>query len=79
MVVERKVRLHNLSEIKDFILIAGKYQCDIKVKTRGKIVDGKSMMGIISLVGHQPLTVVAEGDDACEFVGHLDLTEYLYQ
>ncbi len=79
MVVERKVRLHSLNEIKDFIVMAGKYQCDIKVKTRGKIVDGKSMMGIISLVGRKPLTVVAEGDDACEFVGQLDRTKYLYQ
>ncbi|MDD4679785.1 MAG: HPr family phosphocarrier protein [Clostridia bacterium] len=79
MVVERKVLLHNLREIKDFIIMAGKYQCDIKVKTRDKIVDGKSMMGIISLVGCQPLTVVAEGDDAYEFAGQLDLSNYRYQ
>ena len=79
MVVERIVRLHNLREIEDFIVMAGKYQCDIKVKTRNKIVDGKSMMGIISLVGNQPLTVIARGIDACEFAGQLDLTQYGYQ
>ncbi|NLC44772.1 MAG: HPr family phosphocarrier protein [Clostridiales bacterium] len=79
MVVERKVRLHSLNEIKDFILIAGKYRCDIKVKTLDKIVDGKSMLGIISIVGRKPLTVVANGDDAGDFAGQLDRTKYLYQ
>ena len=79
MVVERKVRLHSLNEIKDFIVMAGKYQCDIKVKKRDKIVDGKSMLGIISLVGRKPLTVVADGDDASEFAVQLERTKYLYQ
>ena len=59
MLVERKVQLSSLEEIKDFIVMAGKYRCDIKVKTKNKIVDGKSMMGIVSLAAHQPLTVVA--------------------
>ena len=27
------------------------------------------MMGIVSLLRYQPLTVVADGDDACEFAG----------
>ncbi|HHU48625.1 MAG TPA: HPr family phosphocarrier protein, partial [Clostridiales bacterium] len=50
MVIERKVRLRSLTEIKDFIVLAGKYRCDVKVKTKNKIVDGKSMMGIVSLL-----------------------------
>jgi len=79
MMIERKVRLHTLNDIKDFIIMAGKYRCDIKVKTRNKIVDGKSMMGIISLVRHQPLTVVAKGEDAFEFAGQLDKSPYKYQ
>ncbi|MGI6141175.1 MAG: HPr family phosphocarrier protein [Caldicoprobacterales bacterium] len=74
MVIERKVRLRSLTEIKDFIVLAGKYRCDVKVKTKNKIVDGKSMMGIVSLLRYQPLTVVADGDDACEFAGQLDQT-----
>ena len=77
--IERKVRLHTLNDIKDFIIMAEKYRCDIKVKTRNKIVDGKSMMGIISLVRHQPLTVVAKGEDAVEFAGQLDKSPYKYQ
>ena len=72
--IERKVRLHNLTEIKNFIVIATKYQCDVKVKTDNKVVDGKSMMGIVSLLGYQPLVVIAEGDDARDFADQLDQT-----
>jgi len=72
MVVERKVRLDTLNGIKDFIILAGKYRCDIKVKAKHSIVDGKSIMGIASLALYQPLTVVANGDDAQEFAGQLD-------
>ncbi|HHU78195.1 MAG: HPr family phosphocarrier protein [Caldicoprobacterales bacterium] len=79
MLVERKVQLSSLEEIKDFIVMAGKYRCDIKVKTKNKIVDGKSMMGIVSLAAHQPLTVVAKGDDACDFAGQLDQILYRSQ
>lgn len=72
MVTERKIRLHNLTEIKNFIVIATKYNCDVTVKTRNKVVDGKSMMGIVSLLRYQPLLVIAEGDDADDFLVQLD-------
>lgn len=74
MKIERKVELYSLTEVKDFIEMAGKYRCDIKVKARDKIVDGKSMMGIVSLMLSQPLTIVARGEDADAFAGHLDQT-----
>ena len=48
------------------------------MKTKNKIVDGKSMMGIVSLAAHQPLTVVAKGDDACDFAGQLDQILYRF-
>jgi len=70
--VERKVRLDTLNGIKDFITLADKYQCDIKVKAKHGIVDGKSIMGIASLALYQPLTVVAKGKDAQDFAGRLD-------
>lgn len=72
MEIERKVRLDTLIGIKDFIILAGKYRCDIKVKAKHSIVDGKSIMGIASLALHQPLTIVAKGEDAQEFAGQLD-------
>ena len=37
------------------------------------------MMGIISLLRHQPLTVVAKGDDADDFAGQLDRTDFKIQ
>lgn len=79
MVIERKIRLRSLTDIKDFIILASKYKCDVKIKTKNKIVDGKSMMGIISLLRHQPLTVVAKGDDADDFAGQLDRTDFKIQ
>ena len=79
MVIERKIRLYSLNDIKDFIVLASKYKCDVKVKTENKIVDGKSMMGIVSLVSHQPLTVIADGDDADDFVGQLDRSDFRIQ
>ncbi len=72
MVIEREIRLHSLTEIKEFIVLATKYQCDIKMKTNNKIVDGKSMMGIVSLLRYQPLIVIADGDDALDFANQLD-------
>ncbi|MGI6539043.1 MAG: HPr family phosphocarrier protein [Caldicoprobacterales bacterium] len=77
--IKRKVQLNNLAEIRDFIILSSKYRCNIKVKACNKIVDGKSMMGIISLMAHQPLTIIAEGEDACEFAGQLDKSRYLLQ
>lgn len=72
MTIERKVRLDTLNGIKDFTTLAGKYQCDIKVRAKHNIVDGKSIMGIASLALYQPLTIVAQGEDAHEFAGQLD-------
>jgi len=72
VVIEREIRLHSLTEIKEFIVLATKYQCDIKMKTNNKIVDGKSMMGIVSLLRYQPLIVIADGDDALDFANQLD-------
>lgn len=70
--IERSVRLDRLVGIKDFTNLATKYQCNIKVKGRHSVVDGKSIMGIVSLAIYQPLIVVAEGDDALDFAGQLD-------
>ncbi|HHT66304.1 MAG: HPr family phosphocarrier protein [Caldicoprobacterales bacterium] len=72
MEIERKIRLCSLTEVKNFIVVAGKYRCDVKVKASDKIVDGKSMMGIVSLMLSQPLTIIAQGEDADAFAGHLD-------
>ncbi len=70
--IERSMELNQLKGISDFINLASRYCCEIKVKGRQNIVDGKSIMGIISLASYQPLTIVAEGDDAQEFAHQLD-------
>lgn len=70
--IERSVRLDRLVGIVDFINLASKYQCNITVKGHQSIVDGKSIMGIVSLALYQPLTIIAEGEDAMDFAGKLD-------
>lgn len=70
--VERSLALSRLKGIADFIRIASQYQCRIQVRGTNSIVDGKSIMGILSLALQQPLTVVAEGDDAPDFATRLD-------
>lgn len=72
MIAERDIRFDRLKRIADFTLLAGKYECDIKVMGHQSIVDGKSLMGVISLVPYQPLKVVANGNDAQDFIGQLD-------
>jgi len=56
-----------------FSAAAGKYRAIIRVEAKQREVDGKSILGIMSLgvtVG-TPITIKAEGDDAEEAVREL--------
>ncbi|MBI3985319.1 MAG: HPr family phosphocarrier protein [Lentisphaerae bacterium] len=64
-----------------FVRAAGRYQADIRVKTFGNFVDGKSILDLLSInAGHgTSLTVVAEGRDApeaMEHIGHLFVSAF---
>ena len=57
-----------------FVQTASQFSSNIKVRLDNKIVNGKSIMGIISLGildGHR-LTVMAEGDDEVTAVDALE-------
>lgn len=73
--IERSVALNRLKGIAAFIRIASQYQCRIQVHGTEHIVDGKSIMGIVSLALQQPLRVIAEGEDAPDFATRLDQTQ----
>ncbi len=60
---EIKVRLRNPDNAKEFVLTAGKCDIDIDVFYNRVTIDGKSMIGVLSLDLNQVLTVRLHGDD----------------
>jgi len=56
-----------------FVKCASKYGCEIQVEKDGMNVSGKSIMGLLTLEGHQgsTLTITASGDDAEEALAAL--------
>ncbi|HZK34351.1 MAG TPA: HPr family phosphocarrier protein [Bacillota bacterium] len=70
--IERKISLDRLSEIEKFIGLAEEHSCNIKVVYRQCTVDGRALMGLVSLAVYQPLKVIAEGEDAFDFAYKLD-------
>lgn len=74
--VERKIRLDKLTGIVNFINLAERYECTVRVKGKQSIVDGKSIMGVVSQAVYQPLTIIAEGADALDFAGQLDKMQF---
>ncbi|MDN5277028.1 MAG: phosphocarrier protein HPr [Clostridiales bacterium] len=71
MAIERQVKLEKLTQVCDFVNLASKYSCDVKVKSNNQVVDGKSILGILTLSLWKPVTVWASGEDAEEFVAQL--------
>lgn len=72
MTIERQVKLEKLTEVCDFVNLASKYSCDVKVRSSNHEVDGKSILGILTLSLWKPVTVWASGEDAEEFAAQLD-------
>ncbi len=69
--IEKQIRLDHLVEVRDFVIHASKYECDIKVKSKNSVTDGKSILGILSLALWHPVTVSATGSDAKQFAAGL--------
>ena len=65
--IEKQIRLGQLTEVRDFVVLASKYQCDVKVKSKNSVTDGKSILGILSLGLWRPITVTASGVDVKQF------------
>ena len=62
--IERKIRLTDTEEVKDFVRAAGKCDFDIDVYYNRITIDAKSIMGVLSLDLSQVLTVKYGGEDA---------------
>lgn len=69
------VLLSSINDVKDFVNIVSKYECDIDLVSGRYIVDAKSIMGIFSLDLSKPITVRLE-EDACADALFADLKPY---
>jgi phosphotransferase system HPr (HPr) family protein len=56
-----------------FVQVAKRYNCRVTVKKGRKIVDGKSIMGLLTLAAHKGsrISIVADGADAPEALEQL--------
>ena len=64
--VTANIRLYTISDIRDFVNIAAKYDFDIDLISGRYVVDAKSIMGIFSLDLMKPIELTAEIEDAAE-------------
>ncbi|MGI6189703.1 MAG: HPr family phosphocarrier protein [Clostridiales bacterium] len=69
--IEKQVYFDKLTEVCEFVNLASRYDCDIKVRSSSHEVDGKSILGILALALWKPVTVSACGTDAHEFADKL--------
>jgi phosphocarrier protein HPr len=65
--IRNKLGLHARAAVK-FVQLAGKYKADIYVLKDGQEANGKSIMGLLTLVAAwgMPIELVAQGPDAEE-------------
>lgn len=58
---ERKIKLHSLQEVKDFVLAATTCEFDVDVCYNRVVVDGKSILGVLGMDLNRVLTVQFSG------------------
>ena len=62
------IRLTSVSDVRSFVAITEKYDCDIDLVSGAFTVDGKSIMGIFSLNLKEPLEVTIHKDGKADAV-----------
>ncbi len=76
-VVVKKVHGLHARPATIFVQLANKFNSSVKIESDGEIVDGKSIMALLSLGIHAGIEVklITEGDDAKEAID--DLKKFL--
>ena len=64
MMSEKKIRLNQIKDVKEFVSVAGNCDFDIDVFYNRISIDAKSIMGVLSLDLSQVLTVKYGGENA---------------
>ena len=62
--MERKIRLTQAQEVKEFVTAADRCDFEVDVQDESRLVDGKSLFGVISLGLDQVVTVKYAGIDS---------------
>jgi phosphocarrier protein HPr len=70
--IRNKLGLHARAAVK-FVQLANQFRCEVKVRKDGNDANGKSIMGLLTLVAAMgsSMTIVCEGDDADKAVAAL--------
>jgi phosphocarrier protein HPr len=70
--IRNKLGMHARAAVK-FVQMANQYRCEVKVVKDGNEANGKSIMGLLTLVAAMgsTMTIVCEGDDAARAVAAL--------
>ena len=70
-----EILLSSINDVKNFVNIVSKYDCDIDLTSGRYVVDAKSIMGILSLDLSKPIMVDIHSED-CEAL-YNELTPYI--
>lgn len=66
-----KVLLNSMEEIQEFNRIVGQYEYEVDMISGRYVIDGKSLMGILSLDLSRPVTIQMQGTPDEEFLDKL--------
>ncbi len=67
-----QIRLATIADVRDFVNIVAKSDCDIDLASGRYVVDGKSIMGIFSLDLLAPITLTAHTEDTDELFAAIE-------
>ncbi|MBE7030882.1 MAG: HPr family phosphocarrier protein [Ruminococcaceae bacterium] len=65
------IMLSSINDVKNFVNIVNKYDCEIDLTSGRYVVDAKSIMGIFSLDLTKPIKVEIHTDDCEQLLGEL--------
>ena len=69
------IRLNTIEKVKDFVNRVTSFECDVDVLYRRYILDGKSIMALLSVDLMNPLKVVIHTDDYDELKRFYEMME----
>ncbi len=61
-----EVKFERPDQIIDFVRIMNRYEYDADVKCGSRIVDAKSIVGVLALAKSKTVEVIVHTDDACQ-------------
>ncbi|HUM82285.1 MAG TPA: HPr family phosphocarrier protein [Lachnospiraceae bacterium] len=62
------IRLKDINDVKDFVTKASPFPFDVDLLTGRYIIDGKSIMGVLSLDLSRPLSLVIHSEHCDDFL-----------